>query len=107
MAKEEFKIPVWWGLSDQQSFVIGTLMDKPGKFTSPYVLCDELYPDDGVDEGDPAPAKLRVLVQRCRDIVEGISDSEAEIETKRGKGWRITRKSHAILAEAVEPETDD
>lgn len=100
--KDEFKIPEWWGLSEQQEFVIGTLMDMPGKFVAPYVLCNGLYLDDKAKKGDPAPAKLRVLLQRCRDIIEGLTGSEAQIETKRGKGWRVTRKSHAILSETVD-----
>ena len=104
MATNEFEVPNEWGLSDQQEIIIGSLMDDAGKFIPAYELCNGLYPDDkkGYEAGCPAPAKLRVLVQRCRDIVHDLTNGKASIETKRGKGWRVTKKSRIILAKAVD-----
>ena len=100
---EEFEVPDEWGLSEQQEVVIGSLIDERGKYIPPYALCAALYPnDDRYEPGSPAPAKLRVLVQRCRDIVSALTDDRSEIETKRGKGWRITKRSRIILMKAVD-----
>lgn len=94
----DFEIPPQWGLSEQQECVIGSLIDDAGNYAPPYQLCAVLYPNDPpYAKGAPAPAKLRVLVQRCRDIVYDLTDGRAEIETKRGKGWRVTKKSRLIL----------
>jgi len=96
-----FKVPEGWGLSDQEEFVIGTLMDTPGRFHPAYELCNTLYRDyEGgarFKRGYDAPTKLRVLVLRCRRHVAKLSKGRAKIEGKRGRGWRITRKSHKVL----------
>ena len=100
---EEFEVPDEWGLSEQQEVVIGSLIDERGKYIPPCELCNALYPDDKTYKaGSPAPAKLRVLVQRCRDIVEDLTEGRAEIENKRGKGWRITKRDRIILMKAVD-----
>lgn len=99
---EEFEVPDEWGLSEQQEFLIGSLIDERGKYVQAYQLCNELYLDDRpYDPGEPAPAKLRVLVQRCRDIVADLTNGRSKIDTMRGKGWRITKRSRVILMKAV------
>lgn len=98
---EEFEVPDEWGLSEQQEFVIGSLIDERGKYVPPFELCNELY-DEEYEAGAPAPAKLRVLMQRCRDIVADLTSGRVEIETRRGKGWRITKRARIILMKAVE-----
>lgn len=97
MSNDEFEVPEEWGLSEQQEVVIGSLIDDAGSFIPPYELCRALY-EGKFKKGCPAPAKLRVLVQRCRDILAELTDGKVEIETKRGKGWRITKKGRMILA---------
>lgn len=99
MAKQ-FDVPESWGLSPQQEDLIGTLLDEAGEYVSPADLCDIIYEEEMPDDA-PAPAKLRVLVQRCRDIVFELSDGKAEIETRRGKGWRITKKGRLILSKVA------
>ena len=101
MAKE-IELPVRWGLSEQHEFIIGSLADEPGTYISAYEFCDELYGD--ADPGMPAPAKLRVLVQRCREILHGKTDGRVLIEGKRGSGWYMSRKSVAILRNIVDPD---
>lgn len=99
---DEFEVPDEWGLSEQQEIVIGSLIDDAGRFIPACEFCNALYPDDKTYEvGDPAPAKLRVLVQRCRDIVAELTNERVKIETKRGKGWRLTKKGKILLTKAV------
>lgn len=98
---DPFEIPESWGLSAQQECLIGSLLDEAGEYLSADDLCDALYPDDVREEGAPAPAKLRVLIQRCRDILHELSGGRADIEGKRGTGWRITKKGRVILRNLV------
>lgn len=101
MSNEEFEVPDEWGLSVQQEVVIGSLIDERGKYIPPFEFCNALYMDDGLYKRlDPAPAKLRVLLQRCRAIVVKLTDGRAKIDTMRGKGWRITKKARVILMQA-------
>lgn len=98
---EQFEIPEEWNLSDQQDVVIGSLLDDAGEYISAAELQDALY-GEKVEPGSAAPAKLRVLIQRCRDIVYELSDGKVEIETRRGKGWRITKKGRLILRKSID-----
>lgn len=100
MSNDEFDIPKSWGLSPQQEVIIGSLIDEPGKFVSAEEFCHVLYDEENGDK--PAPAKLRVLVQRCREIVSGLSDGVVQIESKRGSGWRLSRKHRLLLINLVE-----
>lgn len=84
-----FKIPEKWGLSPQQITVIELLMLNPGKYVSSLELCYELYDEKTTG---PAPAKLRMLVQRCRDILYDKVGSRVPIVGRRNSGWKITRK---------------
>lgn len=96
MTDEMFDVPEEWGLSEQQEVVIGSLIDDAGSYIPPYELCRALY-DGKFKKGCPAPAKLRVLMQRCRDILHDLTEGKVRIETRRGQGWRITKKSRMIL----------
>ena len=93
-----FEIPEDWQLSEHQEIVIGSLLDNPGEYISAAEFCDALY---GEECPGPAPAKLRVLIQRCRQIIFGISNGRAKIESRRFKGWRITKKDRMILKKMV------
>ncbi len=94
----EFEIPDSWGLSPQQEVVIGSLLDDAGHFVTPSDLCMSLYDEPTEAKVKMvAPAKLRVLVQRCREILSDVSDGRVTVETKRGTGWRISRKHRIIL----------
>jgi len=98
---EEFKIPDEWGLSEQQEVIIGSLIDERGKYIPPSDFCNALYIDDKpYAKGAPAPAKLRVLMLRCREIVKQLTEGRAKIDTMRRKGWRITKKARVILMQA-------
>lgn len=106
-ATKAFETPDWWGLSHQQDIVIGNLIEADGHWISPFQFCDALYEEKGDEEFVPymvAPAKLRVLVQRCRDIVGEITDDKAVIITKRGTGWRLKARDRLRLINSVEPE---
>ena len=91
---EMFDVPKRWMLSPQQEVVIGSMMDTPGRYVSAFDLCPALYDEEC--EG-AAPPKLRVLLQRCRDIVDELTYGEATIENKRGRGWRLTKASCEAL----------
>jgi len=80
-----------WDISPQQAIVIGRLLANPSKYQSTAVLCKLLYGKAIT----PAPAKLRMLVQRCRDIVHDETDGKAAITGKRNNGWKITFK-HSV-----------
>ena len=98
---EQFEIPKEWDLSPQQEVVIGSLIDDAGEYISPLEFCEALY-DDYDPEEKAAPAKLRVLVQRCREIVSELTEGAVKIEVRRNKGWRITKKSRIILKRLVD-----
>lgn len=93
---DQFEIPEIWGLSPQQEVVIGSLLDDAGRFVSPCDLCMSLY-GGPAENKMVAPAKLRVLIQRCREILSDVSEKRVTIETKRGTGWRISRKHRVVL----------
>lgn len=89
-----FTIPPEWELSPQQEVVIGSLIDEAGDYISAADFCDALYDENCPG---PAPAKLRVLIQRCREILEELTGDQVQVETRRYKGWRITKKDRIIL----------
>jgi hypothetical protein len=99
---EEIEFPESWGLSEQQEFIIGSMADEPGVWQSAYDFCLQLY-DDEAEATMPAPAKLRVLIQRCREILDKHTGVEVVIVGKRGSGWHMTRKSAAKLRILVDP----
>lgn len=75
-------------------------MDSAGKYVSSAEFCKGLY---GEENGKgPAPAKLRVLIQRCRDILELRTRGRVGIAVKRNSGWKITRKDAHLLTKIVE-----
>lgn len=86
-------IPNSWLLSAKQELVIRSLIDAPEEFQSPEELCEALYHEHHVS----APAKLRMLIQRCREIIYQLTDGEVEVYTRRGKGWRLTRDGASVL----------
>lgn len=96
------KFPNNWYLTDMQDAVIGSLADTPGEYMSAYEFCQMLYDDDEAEATMPAPAKLRVTIQRCREILKDHTDGMCRIDSKRGSGWYMTRKSLAFLRKAVD-----
>lgn len=82
-----------WDISPQQAMVIGLLLAQPSKFKTTAFLCQVLYGKPIT----PAPAKLRMLVQRCRDIISDNTDAKATIVGKRNSGWKITIKHSVII----------
>ncbi len=99
---EELELPRAWKLTENQDFIIGSLADDAGTYITTYEFCKELY--GGAEKGMPAPAKLRVLIQRCREILSDETDGKVKIEGKRGSGWIMTRKNAARLRNIVDPE---
>lgn len=87
-----YTVPERWGLTLIESGIICLLIDYPGEYITSREMCKLVY-GETLGHGTPAPAKLRVLVQRCRRLVEDIAGSVVEIEIKRGKGWRISRRN--------------
>ena len=83
-------------LSPQQKIVLGLFIGHPGHHVSTEQFCQALY-DDYRHGKIPAPAKLRVLIQRCRNIVDEISEGKVEITVRRNSGWKISRKGIHIL----------
>lgn len=81
-------LPEKWSLSEQQDIVIGNLIDNAGNYITAEAFCDAIYAED-IGE-DPAPAKLRVLIQRCRAIVEDISKDQVKVKGRRNSGWKMT-----------------
>lgn len=99
MTYRPFEVPAEWSLSPQQECVIGTLMDDAGHFTTAGQFCEALY-GEGFDKG-PAPAKLRVLMQRCRAIIQDKSHDKVTILIKRNSGWKLTKKSRLIFLKII------
>jgi len=83
------------GISEQQETVLQCLTSEPGVFMAAAELCDVIY-DEHIG-GDPAPAKLRVLMQRCRAVVASVSKGRSKIVTRRGVGWKMTRRDVAVF----------
>ena len=102
MPQEPFKIPEAWGLSPQQELVIGSLLDDAGRFLSPAELSEALYPDDPVDDDMRAPAKMRVLIQRCRELMEIHTGGLVTIVTRRNSGWKVSKKSRLMVQKAID-----
>lgn len=98
---DQMDFPETWGLSPQQDFLIGSLYDESGRPLSPATLCKALYGGKW-RRGTPAPAKLRVLVRRCREILKKCSKGRVEIQSRRNEGYRISRKDCVILRKLVE-----
>lgn len=92
-----FEFPASWDLSPQQDFVLGTLADHQGQYVSSKKLTKGLY---GKAER-PAPAKLRVLMQRCREIVEYFTFGECVISGRRNSGWLISTSDFECLKKFV------
>lgn len=88
-----FKLIEKWGISPQQATVIAHLLVNPSKFQSTATLCDLLYGKAIT----PAPAKLRMLIQRCRDIIVDETNCRATIIGKRNSGWKITIKHCMVI----------
>lgn len=88
-----FNLPDW--LSPQQRIVLELFIENPGQHVSTDKFCEALY-GERRDKG-PAPAKLRVLIQRCRDIVDEITNDMAYITIRRNSGWKMSRKDVLIL----------
>ncbi len=82
-----------------ENMLIGTLLDYAGSYVSPKFLCNSLYEEKIGD--DPAPAKLRVLVQRCRAILENRTDDRVKITIRRNTGWKISKKHRLILEKII------
>lgn len=88
-----FDLPDW--LSPQQKIVLMLFIEYPGCHISADYFCEALY---GEHRGKgPAPAKLRVLIQRCRDIIDEITNNRAEVTIRRNSGWKMSRKDVLIL----------
>lgn len=100
---EQFELPNSWGLSEQQELVIGSLLDDAGRYLSAKVLCDALY-GGAMKTKQPAPAKLRVLIQRCRDILHTRSKGLVKIDVRRNSGWKITKHNREVLQNIVDAE---
>jgi len=100
---KEFELPDNWGLSEQQELVIGSLLDEAGRYLSAKVLCDALY-GGGAKTKQPAPAKLRVLIQRCRQILHTQSKGIVTIDVRRNSGWKITVHNREVLQIVVDEQ---
>jgi len=100
---KEFELPGEWRLSDQQELVIGSLLDEAGRYLSPKSLGEALY-DEPMRLKQPAPAKLRVLVQRCRQILHDRTDGVVTIEIRRNSGWKITEHNRKVLQKIIEDQ---
>lgn len=98
---KRFTVPDEWGLSEQQEVVLGSLLDAAGEFVAPIEFVSALY-DDEVEPGMAAPAKLRVLVQRCRAILDEQSKGKVKIITRRNLGWKISSKGRLLLQKIVD-----
>ena len=96
-----FRVPIDWGATKDQITVIESLMEFPGRFVSPEDLVDWVF-DETLPMNAPAPAKLRVLIQRTRATLESNTKSEATIGTKRGRGYRITKRHSRFLQKLIE-----
>ena len=95
--KDIFTVPREWGLSPQQEFVIGSLIDSSPRYLSADHMCRELYEEECPG---PAPAKLRVLMMRCREIVEELTNGKGKIQIRRNKGWWVSEKTRKLLTRA-------
>ena len=88
----DYKIPPSWSPTKDQKKLIEMLAKKPGR----YFPTEEIMPwvfAESISTDAPAPAKLRVLVQRSRAFLSERTDNQVSIGIKRNKGYRIT-KSH-------------
>lgn len=99
---DEFQIPEDWRLSPQQALVIGSLADAPGSYISAYAFCRALYGKREAKKGMAGPAKLRVLIQRCREILYERSKGSVDILVKRNHGWMLTRADVARMRKLVD-----
>jgi len=88
-----FNLPDW--LSPQQETVLKVFLEYPGSYVSTEYFCKALY---GEERGKgPAPAKLRMLLQRCRDIIHEITNGKVAVTVRRNSGWKISRKDVAVF----------
>lgn len=86
---DQVTLPESWGLSEQQDIVIGSLIDNAGSYVSAVDFCEDIYSETCYG---PAPAKLRVLIQRCRAIIDNYSEGKVEVLVKRNSGWKLTKR---------------
>tara|TARA_R110000772_G_scaffold2839_1_gene10291 strand:+ start:1303 stop:1611 length:309 start_codon:yes stop_codon:yes gene_type:complete len=93
-------LPKCWNLSEQQDIVIGALVVMAGKYVTAEMLCTWLYSE--YIGKSPAPAKLRVLMQRCRALIKEHSQGQAVIEGKRNHGWKITYNHGQVLRKIID-----
>ena len=96
--EKNIELPESWGLSPHQECVIGSLLDYAGDFVSSADLCEALYGKATT----PAPAKLRVLMQRCREIIDELTEGQVEIAIRRNSGWKFTVRHGFILKKIIE-----
>ncbi len=95
---DPISLPDSWGLTKQQDDVIGGLIDNSGEYMTAATLCRCVYSE--VHTG-PAPAKLRVLIQRCRELVNKFSGDRVSILVKRNSGWKITETDADIMRKII------
>lgn len=91
------EFPASWHLSPQQDFIIGTLADENGHYVSSKELTKGLYGE----AMHPAPAKLRVLIQRCRELLHELTDGECAIIGKRNSGWFMATSDFERLQKCI------
>jgi hypothetical protein len=96
--EKDVALPKSWNLSGYQECVIGSLLDAAPDYVPFSSLTKAMYGK----ASKTAPAKLRVTVQRCRDIVWDKTEGNVEIEGKRGSGWRLTVRGALVLKKYVE-----
>lgn len=96
--EKNVELPRSWRLGSMQDCVIGSLLDEAGDFVSSADLCEALYGEATT----PSPAKLRVLIQVCRETLADLSDGEVKIVGKRNYGWKFTIRSAMRLKKLIE-----
>ncbi len=92
-----------WGFTKTQSLTIMLFLNFPGEYIDGYDILDEIYSEE-VEDGAPVPAKVRVLVKRCREGLAEIFEGPPTIKTKRGKGYIMSKKDAADLEIVIETE---
>lgn len=98
--------PREWCLTEDQEDLLLMFLSAPGEILTTKELMDEFYPDDEYETGTPAPAKLRVMIMRIRDLLTWLADEydlprEPALNTKRGQGWTMPKKSAKMVRELL------
>lgn len=96
--EKDLKLPDSWHLSGYQELVIGSLLDAAPDFVTIPALTKAMYGK----ASKTAPAKLRVTMQRVRDIVWDKTEWSVEIEGIRGKGWRLEIMPALVLKKYID-----